>query len=101
MTFDAVIPDLGLPTFMSPLCGGPGVGGEPLCASRLCLGPLKQEAPHGRRLPRRGRDHVRPVRHLCRPSEEGLSMILDIIYIAATVGVAIYMLWALLAPEKF
>jgi hypothetical protein len=47
------------------------------------------------------RGHVRPVRPVCSPFEARLIMIVAVIYIAAAVGVAVYMLAALLRPEKF
>jgi hypothetical protein len=55
---------------------------------------------HGRPVPGRGRGAVRPSGCLRRAVEARL-MILDILYIAAAVGVGVYMLAALIAPERF
>jgi hypothetical protein len=63
--------------------------------------PLETGAADGSRLHRRGRGHVRPVRRLCRPIEARLTMIVAVLYIAATVAVTVYMLVALLRPEDF
>lgn len=75
--------------------------------TRRSLTPIgiKQQARRrrpvrGRLVSGRGRGAVRPVRSLC-PAVEARLMILDLLYIAATVGVAIYMLVALLGPETF
>jgi hypothetical protein len=64
-------------------------------------GSKKPEPFDGRRLHRRRRGHVRPVRPLRRAAEAGLTMIVAILYLVATVGVTIYMLAALLRPEDF
>jgi hypothetical protein len=48
----------------------------------------------------RGGD-IRPIRDLRRSAEARLTMIVGALYIAGAVGVTIYMLWALLRPEKF
>jgi hypothetical protein len=63
-------------------------------------GLQKEACPHGRLVPGRGGGPVRLVRSLCRALEAGL-MILNILYIVAAVGVAVYMLVALLGPETF
>jgi hypothetical protein len=47
------------------------------------------------------RRDLRRVRDLRRAAEARLTMVVGAIYIAAAVGVTIYMLWALLRPEKF
>jgi hypothetical protein len=49
--------------------------------------------------PRRG--DLRPIRDLRRSAEARLTMVAGALYIAGAVGVTIYMLWALLRPEKF
>jgi hypothetical protein len=45
--------------------------------------------------------HFYPIRRLRHASEAGLTMIVDILYGAAAVGVGVYMLWALIKPEQF
>jgi hypothetical protein len=72
----------------------------------MALGPIpshskKPEPSHGLRLHRHRRGDVRPLRHLRRPAAAGLTMVVAVIYIVATVGVTIYMLAALLRPEDF
>jgi hypothetical protein len=58
-------------------------------------------AADGPRLHRIGRRDLRPVRHLRRPVEARLTMVVAVLYIAATVAVTVYMLVALLRPEDF
>jgi hypothetical protein len=58
-------------------------------------------AADGFHLPRRRGGHVRPVRHLRRPFEARLSMLVAGLYVIATVAVTVYMLVALLRPEDF
>ena len=62
---------------------------------------LEIGAADGPRLHRCGRGDVRPVRHLRRPAEARLTMVVAVLYIAATVAVTVYMLVALLRPEDF
>jgi hypothetical protein len=59
-------------------------------------------ASHGRSdFLRPRRRPVSRVRPLCRPPEEALSMIVAIIYAAAAVAIGIYMVAALVRPDKF
>jgi hypothetical protein len=58
-------------------------------------------AADGPRLHRLGCGRIRPVRRLRRPLEARLTMVVAVLYIAATVAVTVYMLVALLRPEDF
>jgi hypothetical protein len=62
---------------------------------------LEIGAADGLCLHRPGRGRIRPVRPLCRPSEARLTMVVAVLYIAATVVVSVYMLVALIRPEDF
>jgi hypothetical protein len=55
----------------------------------------------GHRLHRRRHSDLRRVRPLRRFPEAGLTMIVGLIYAAAALGVAVYMVAALLRPDKF
>jgi hypothetical protein len=62
----------------------------------------RQEAEHdGRRLSLNRNRHLRRIRRLCAVPEAGLTMIVGFIYAAAALGVAVYMVAALLRPDKF
>jgi hypothetical protein len=52
-------------------------------------------------LSRCGHFRVRRVRGLCRHAEKGLTMIVGLIYAAAALAIAVYMVVALLRPDKF
>jgi hypothetical protein len=64
-------------------------------------GSIARSCFHGSHLCCDGRGDVRPVRHLRPPPAAGLTMVVAVIYIVATVAVTIYMLAALLRPEDF
>jgi hypothetical protein len=64
--------------------------------------PALQEVEHdGRRLSRDRNRDLRRIRRLCAVPETGLTMIVDLIYATAALGVAVYMVAALLRPDKF
>jgi hypothetical protein len=44
---------------------------------------------------------LRRIRRLRAVPEAGLTMIVDLIYVIAALGVAVYMVAALLRPDKF
>jgi hypothetical protein len=88
------------PPLLRPLYAGAGSCAARLYGAPFYKGTLAEEAAHGRSLSGRRRGSVRRLRPLRRSAEEDL-MIVDILYIVATVGVAIYMLVALIGPETF
>jgi hypothetical protein len=55
----------------------------------------------GRRLHRRRHSDLRCVRPLRRFLEAGLTMVVGLIYAVAALGIAVYMVAALLRPDKF
>jgi hypothetical protein len=52
-------------------------------------------------VPGRGRGGAAAVRRLCRAVEAGLTMLMILLYGAGAVVVAVYMVAALVLPEKF
>jgi len=61
----------------------------------------RRGATHGYRLHCLGRRDLRGVRPLCRPLEAHLTMIVSLIYAAGAIVITLYMLAALLRPDKF
>jgi hypothetical protein len=77
----------------------PGQGGIRL-GRDLCR--LRPEISNDRcPLHRRRIDRIRRLRRLRRLSGQDLTMIVGLIYAAAALGVAVYMVAALLRPDKF
>ncbi|MDP9103867.1 MAG: hypothetical protein M3N05_07675 [Pseudomonadota bacterium] len=74
-----------------------------LTVQALITPPLEwMGASHGRSdFLRARRRPVSRLRLLCRPPEEALSMIVAIIYAAAALAIGIYMVAALVRPDKF
>ena len=56
---------------------------------------------NGSRVPGAWRRRLYPFWRLRHASEAGVTLIVGILYGVAALGVGVYMLWALIAPEKF
>jgi hypothetical protein len=85
---------------MFRLCGAQMIGLDPLLANGASTA-LQIGATNGFRVRGARRRRLRLLRRLRRPFEEDLTMIVGILYAAAALGIGVYMLWALLTPEKF
>ncbi len=75
---------------------------EPLGPLQLGFGSRSNGAVHdGSRLCGGRRRAFRGVRPLCRAVEARLTMLVTVLYVAGAVAVTVYMLAALLRPDKF
>lgn len=63
--------------------------------------PLEGESRVRPDLPGRSNSDLRHLRRLCGASEARLTMLMILLYAAGGVAIAVYMVAALLRPEKF